>query len=111
MADQPLNDGADATLDAAGNGTAVLQVPALETWHLTRVAVSATSNTSEPEARVYIGSVIPSNLLGGTYSGSLDSSDETQDVQPGQRIYCVWSGGDPGASATLSVFGTKTVAG
>jgi hypothetical protein len=72
---------------------------------VTRVAVSVTSNVKEPVAQVYIGSVSPGNLLAGTYTGSLDSSDEDQWINPAQPLLCAWTGGDAGAVATLSVFG------
>jgi hypothetical protein len=104
----PLNTSGTVKLSAAGAGTVTLAPTGLENWHVTRVAVTVTTNVLEPVARVYIGSVAPGNLLAGTYTGSLDSSDEDQYVSPGQPLLCVWTGGDAGATATLSVFGEVT---
>lgn len=98
-------------LDASGNGTATLTPNRLETWHVTRIAVSTTTNTLEPIAQVYVGSQAPGNLLSGTYTGSLDSSDENQQLNPAQPLVCVWTGGDVGAKATLSVFGQRIYGG
>lgn len=106
---EQLDEHASVVLNAAGNGTVQLQCPTVETWTVSRTAVSTTTNVLEPTAQTYIGQVAPGSALSGTYSGSLDSSDENQQINPGQSLYCVWTGGDPGATATLSVFGTKLV--
>lgn len=109
MRTTPLNTSSQpVTLDASGNGTADVLVPTLERWHVTRIAVSTTTNVKEPTAKVYVDSIGPGNLLSGTYTGSNDSSDEDQELMPGQHLVCQWTGGDVGAKATLSVFGKKT---
>lgn len=102
----PLNTSGTVKLNAAGAGTVSISPTGLETWYVTRVAVFVSSNVLEPVAQVYVGSVAPANLLAGTYTGSLDSSDENQTISPGQPLLCAWTGGDAGATATLSVFGT-----
>jgi hypothetical protein len=102
-----LNEQGKATISAAGTATVTLTPNRLETWHLTRIAVSTTTNVLEPVAQVYIGAVSPGNLLSGTYTGSLDSSDENQWLGPALPLICAWSGGDVGAVATLSIFGQK----
>jgi hypothetical protein len=103
-----LNTSGTVTLDAAGAGTVDLQVPTLQTWRVTKLAVRVSSNTLEPTAIVYVDSAAPGNILGSTYTGSGDSSNEDQVLMPGQRLLCAWTGGDVGAQATLSVFGTQT---
>lgn len=102
-----LNEHGSVVLSAAGSGTVTLTPNRLETWVVTRMAVSVTSNTSEPVAQVYLYAAAPGNLLDGTYTGSLDSSDTNQQVMPGVPLICVWTGGDAGATATFSVFGQK----
>ena len=104
----PLNTSGTVKLNAAGAGTVSIAPTGLETWLVTRVAVSVSSNTLEPVAQVYVGSVGPGNLLAGTYTGSLDSSDENQVVKQAQPLLCAWTGGDAGATATFSVFGEVT---
>lgn len=106
-----LNTYGSTTLSAAGAGTVALVPSRLETWQVTRIAVSSTSSASEPEADVYVGTMSPANFLGGTYSGSKDQSDEDVTIPPGTPLICVWTGGDPGAEATLSIFGTRTFGG
>lgn len=99
---------ASVVLDASGNGTVQLQPNRLETWHVSSTAVRVTSNTLEPVATTYVTSVDDGHILSSTFSGSNDSSPEVQDLQPGQPIFCRWTGGDPGATATLTVLGTVT---
>jgi hypothetical protein len=106
---EQLDQSASVKLDAQGNGTVALYCPTLETWTVTRTAVSTTTNVLEATAVTYVGQVSPGSQLSGTYSGSLDSSDEQQQINPGQSLLCVWTGGDPGATATLSIFGTRLV--
>lgn len=103
-----LDTAATVVLTAAGAGVATATPPNLETWDVTTVAVHVTSNTAEPVAQVYIGAQDPSRLIGATYTGSLDSSDGAWRVNPGQPLICAWSGGDAGATATLSIRGTRT---
>jgi hypothetical protein len=102
---KPLNEGRSTTLSGAGTGVVDLLVPKLQSWHVTRIAVLASSNTSEPTAKVYVDAESPANFLAGTYTGSNDSSDEDLWLMPGQHLICRWTGGDAAASCTLSVFG------
>lgn len=99
---------ASVVLDASGNGTVSLQPNRLETWHVTSTGVRVSSNNLEPTATTYVGAVADGNVLSSTFSGSRDSSPEDQPLQPGQPLLCQWLGGDPGATATLTVLGTVT---
>lgn len=107
MRSTTLNEGKSATVLADGTATVELKPNGLEKWHISKLAVMTSSNVLEPTARVYLGSISPTNLMDGTTTGSLDSSETTLDLQQSQPLYCVWSGADIGALATLSVFGTK----
>lgn len=101
-----LDTFATVVLDGSGNGVASIQPTALETWTVTTIAVHVSSNTAEPTAQVYVGTQAPGSLIGSTYTGSLDSSDGTWQVNPNQPIICAWAGGDAGATATMSLLGT-----
>jgi hypothetical protein len=56
-----------------------------------------------PEARLYSPSGV---LLGGTYTGSQDTTDVSITLRFGAQLRVEWTGGDPGARATVSVSGT-----
>jgi hypothetical protein len=109
-----LNTSASVVLDGNGNGTAQTG-PGLPgvSWQPQTIAVQASTNNNEAECSVYLGiAAIASSLLGATSTGSTgDSTDCTATVWPGQYLIAVWTGGDPGATATMSIFGTKTVPG
>lgn len=104
----PLAQGQTATVGANGIGRVEFGPDGLNNWHVLRIAVLASSNTLEPQFRVYVDSEAPTNLLGSTYTGSGDSSDENLYLRPGQKLIGVWSSADVGAKVTMSVFGTKT---
>jgi hypothetical protein len=108
----PLNTFANVKLDSSGNGTAQVgpNIPGV-TWIPTTAAVFTTSTANTPLANLYLGSVSPVNFLGGTYDGNNDSTDLSVTVMNGMQIFCQWTGGDAGAQATLSIFGTQTVPG
>lgn len=109
-----LDTSASVVLDGSGNGTASAGPQVAEYWDGISVAVSVATNTAEAQCSLYLGSGTGSagELLGQTATGS--SGDTYQDaggdlqVQLGQKLIARWTGGDPGARATMSVFGTKT---
>jgi hypothetical protein len=103
----PLNESASAVLDGSGNGRVTLGPGnASQQWAPTNAACSVTSNTSEPIFVLYNGSASNANRIGGTYTGSNDNTDISGvTLYPGSVFTGVWSGGDPGATATLSLQG------
>lgn len=108
----PLDESASIQLDGSGNG-AVTIGPAYsyQVWTPTQINVQVSSNTSEPVFKYYRGrSIGLTNFLGGTYTGSNDQSDISgQILQAGDVFLCVWTGGDPGAFASVSLNGTKEI--
>lgn len=108
----PLRESAVVKLNASGNGTASIgPISARERWSPDNVHVSVSSNTNEASCLIYVGdAAIQQNFRDGTFSGSSgDSTDKinADKVSVGQKIWAVWSGGDGGATASLSVTGTK----
>lgn len=112
-----LNEQLSVTLDGSGNGTVQLAPDGpREHWLPTLASVSvATPITNEAQCKIYVGSKPTSdNFVDGTLSGSTgDSTDRVtgydiaRTAQP--YIFAVWTGGDPGARATLVVNGTKEI--
>jgi hypothetical protein len=105
----PLDESANGTANAAGKATASLQpLRAFENWHVDSVSVFSTS-VLVSTFKVYRGSESPSTLIGGTYSGNLNSDPSfNKDVRNGERLLGVWEGCTPGAVCTMSVTGTKS---
>ena len=110
----PLNEFAQVTLDGHGNGTASIgPLSAGERWPGGFVAaVHCATNVSEATCRVYCGgSADPQWFTDGTTWGSTgDSTTNTRPLGGGQQCFAVWSGGDAGATAYLTVTGEKEVA-
>jgi hypothetical protein len=111
-----LSPSANVTLDSNGDGTAQLGPrSAGEIWYpeLVSVTVSEPSITSQAQCQIYCGpDTSAAFLVDGTLSGS--TGDATgkiagQVVRPGSWIWAVWSNGDPGATAIMTIQGTRTV--
>ena len=109
-----LNESASVTLDSSGNGTLKMRpYGGGVTWLPSVVSVKASSHTAEAACRIYIGpSATDRWFVDGTLSGSTgDSTDRVDGRQVdthGNTLWAVWSGGDPGAAATMTVSGTET---
>ncbi len=105
---------ATVVLDSSGDGTAkVGPAGTREAWQPLVASVICSSNNSEARCRVYLGdSEATWRFIDGTLSGSTGDSTGNVAGLPvpfGRWIWAVWTGGDPGATATLTVNGTKTV--
>ncbi len=103
----PLRISDQVTLDASGNGQVELTCD-VAGWTLTMAGLRVEPRPvdREPEAQIFING----QFVGGSLSASMDS-DTTfgQTMQQGEKIQAVWTGGDPGKTAILSLTGTKTV--
>lgn len=112
MRQLPLNAKAYVTLDGNGNGTASAgpQSPG-EQWTGLLASVRVATNTAEAICSTYAGAAAtPGYFVGATTWGSTgDSTSNMPTVQVGGNVFAVWTGGDPGARATLTVTGTKRV--
>lgn len=104
---------ASVVLDASGNGTASIGPQVSESWDGLSVYVSVATAVAEAAGTLYLGSGLSAGeALAQTATASSGdtwasvSGDET--VQLGQKLTFAWTGGDPGALATMSVFGTRT---
>lgn len=107
---RPIRDSRTVTLDANGTGTVSFGPTRANTyWFIRTLSVSVSSNTHEPTASVYRGSVNPGSLITATYSGSQDTDSDVNDnpLYPGEVYTCQWTGGDSGAIATISFTGTE----
>jgi hypothetical protein len=109
----PLTAKAYVTLDANGNGTASTgPLSSGEQWSGLTAAVRVATNTNEAIGSIYAGAAAtPGYFAGATTWGSTgDSTTNLPVVKVGGNVFAVWTGGDPGQVATLTVTGTKQVA-
>lgn len=107
-----LNETGTVTLDAAGNGTFSL-VPggARERWLVTLINTFVQQTSlNVPLLRVYRGSAMPINQLGGTYTGNLDSNSTDQWLlNMNEGLVFQYTGGSLGDIATARIEGTRYV--
>lgn len=115
MTTLPLSESASVTLDGSGSGSVRIgpNAPGV-IWRPGVVGVRVSSMGLSPTCQIYAGpSASPSYFCDGTYTGQQNSTDAVkgQELRVGQYVWAVWSGGDPGAEATLTVTGTKDIPG
>lgn len=106
-----LYESAQIVLDGSGNGAVSIGPSnSAQTWTPTQINVQVTSNVKEPLFKYYKGRTAGNlNYLGGTSTGSNDQSDISgQILYPGESFYCVWTNGDAGATASVSLNGTMS---
>jgi hypothetical protein len=111
MADtQPLNMGVTTILNGAGNGRLTLG-PTFgpSTWHVQTISVRTSQPGAGdiPQCATYRGTEDANGYIDTTYDGSADATDVNFDLTQGTEIIAVWTGGNPGDVATLSVYGTR----
>lgn len=114
-APQPLRGGsaiANITLDGSGNGIASIgPVVAREHWQILSAAVKVATHNLESRCSVFVGTTAQSGTFFGTsFTGSSGDTFSLGniDIQSGMQVFAQWTGGDPGALATLTLFGTYT---
>lgn len=107
---------ASVTLNGSGAGT-VQAGPSSpgEVWRPTQVSVSCSAvvTTGTCQCNIYAGAGTgQGTFVDGTFSGDTgDTSDAIggREVNPGQSVFAAWSGGVPGATATMVISGSRTV--
>lgn len=105
---QEVRDSRSVVLDGSGNGTVTFG-PDRYPWIIHRVSVRVSSNANEPQANIYRNSVNAGTFVSGTFSGTNDTNDNWSDgiLNIGELYVCEWTGGDPGATATVSYYGVE----
>lgn len=106
-----IDESTTVVLDGSGNGTAILGPQRVrEKWTLTYASVSASTAVVEATCTLYRGiGTVRGKRISGTATGS--SGDTcglaNMELQPGQTLLAVFTGGDAGAVATLNAYGEK----
>lgn len=103
----PIDVTKTVTLDSSGSGTVKIgPTSSGQTWRITRASVQTSTAVKVPQALLYQGN--KTTFISGTVSGSNDTDDALNVLLTGSGyIMCVWTGGDAGAVATLTVAGEQ----
>lgn len=113
MTDQPLNTAASVTLDANGFGVAAIG-PGNDgppVWYVDDVLLTTDrpGDPPIPRAAVYLDQIAPASLQGITYDGSFGAASANRlRLIRGQQLYVVWSSGQSGDVASVTVVGTRS---
>lgn len=110
MPTRALRDSRMTVIAADGVGTVTFGPTRPNTqWTIRTANVKVSSNTNEPTATIYRGSVNAGSQISATYSGSQDTDSSINDnpLFPGEFYTCQWVGGDVGATATISFTGIE----
>lgn len=105
-----LREPGRATADATGRAVATVQpLRAFEYWSVQRLTVENTSSVNVPLCKVYRGSIAPTNLVDGTYTGTFDVSELSTPltIQNGELLLAEWTGCDVGSQCTFTVTGSR----
>lgn len=108
---EQLTASASVVIGASGSGTVVIGPNVVrERWAPTYATVSTSTQVLEAKCSLYLGiGTTPGTLLGASRTGS--SGDTFGfgpfELQAGQSIVAVWTGGDVGATATINIFGER----
>ena len=113
MSSQPLLQAQQITLDGSGAGRMQFgPVPSFQVWTINIMSVTTSGpNTKQALVQVYRNLAgLPTALVDGTYSGNFDTSPCDIELQAGESLWVVWSGGNAAATATYRIEGTRAMA-
>lgn len=101
-------------LDSSGNGTLTFFPEyARERWLVNFINVTCTSaaaSTLVPTMTMYRSAPVAAYRIGGSYNGLGDTNSTDQILlNMNESIYMVWTGGDPGQTATARLEGSRYV--
>lgn len=108
-----LRAGGTVTLDGSGAGTVELGPDAARgpaTWRVDGVILQTDrpGQAPVPRAVVYLDDASdPANAQGLSYDGSFAQGRSDITLTRGQRLVCVWSGGQSGDRASMTLTGEK----
>ncbi len=109
MPSYPLATSASVALDGSGKGTARLGPQVGQRWRLRTASILVVNAILIPQCKIYMGAApLDPFFVDGTYTGALASTSNVngRPLTNGQQIFAVWTGGDAGAVATLTITGT-----
>lgn len=92
-------------LNGSGGGTVTFQ-PNGKNARITTLFVKASTSVLQAQVALYKGVVADSTIVGSTVSGSTGApAFGNIDLQDGETLFVVWTGGDAGATATATFVG------
>ncbi len=107
------NNGIAQTVVAAGGAAVAAAGPQAHGTHWFPQQVTIATATGPADAStclIYLGAVVPQNIVATSYAGGGDVLGlAVPEMQPGDLLYAVWAGGQPGDWATMTVIGQQEI--
>jgi hypothetical protein len=101
-----LDMSAAVVLNAQGAGVVQLAPDGMTAWLVRQATVATTSGpTDGSTVQGYRSGVFPHRQIFQSNQGGGDVFDFAARLRPGDTLVAVWSGGNPGDTATLNVTG------
>lgn len=101
-----------ATVNAQGAAIVSVGPDGLNTWYVSYAAISTTTGADDVSTAACIVGPIAAGIVPGgqSYAGGGDSIGlGNQQLKPGDYVTVVWTGGNPGDTATLTVNGVQDI--
>jgi carotenoid cleavage dioxygenase-like enzyme len=78
-------------------------------WTVKTVQVNTDSLQTYGSSKfyLYLNSITPGGIRDSTYQGDGSTSETEIIMRAGDRLVGIWTGGDPGSNATLTIRGDK----
>jgi hypothetical protein len=102
-----LDMSAAAVINSGGGAYVTLAPDGLTVWDVRLAHVGTTTGpTDSSECKIYRTAVLPHRQLAETSQGGGDGITLLARIRPGDTLVALWSGGNPGDTATLNIAGT-----
>lgn len=103
----PLSQSVQVVLSGGAGTVSTGPLGQGEVWDVTSAAVQVSTADNEATCVVQFAGIIADVALWGSTGGGSTAVSGT--LRTGQEITATWTGGDDGAIAYLSVFGTRRI--
>lgn len=80
-----------------------------EEWHINSTQCLVTGSVGETRLQIFLNGT--TRMVEGTYSGNQDNSNTAFHLRSGEKLYYLFTRGDPGADAQIILTGKRVVAG
>lgn len=109
---RPSEGSGTATVNSNGQAVVSVGPDGLNTWYVSYAAIATTTGAADQStAAVVVGPIAAGIVPGGqSYAGGGDSIGlGSQVLRPGDYVTVMWAGGNPGDTATLTLYGDQDI--
>lgn len=101
-----LDMSAAVVLNSSGAGFTQLAPDGMAWWEVRQCRVRTTTGpVDSSQAMIYQTAIVDHRQIAETAQGGGDSMSFAMHLRPGDTIIALWSGGNPGDTATMTIYG------